>query len=584
MNPIVKLAASALPGEKKYILFAGAGVSKDAGYPTAWDLMLKTAGLLYAVGRKKIDKDVNLENWFMGSKYSKLSYSELIGEIYTKSTEQQTFLNDYLDGKEPGEAHKLITEMARRGIIRAIITTNFDHGIEKALIEKGLKLQVLSTEEELKHSEPLIHCKAIRIYKPHGNLGKGKLKNTPKDLEELDPMMEKELIKVLSEHGVIVLGYSGRDKGVQQVFRKRDYTHYPLFWIDPNQPETEMKDILELKDYTYIQSSSASKFISDYFEILDRIKDLAPDISPGPTLNELKKALENSKDTIDTLYADYLDIIYKSLEKNKPDFSSSEYPDDAIVNQIESSMDIIIKFIKASILASKFKNEKAIKTIYESFGEIYRLYTTPEGFSGYNNDLEFEGYKYLGYEMFVSFVASLIKYDNWKIIGEILRNDIFVEKSNESKYIHYTRIGQYVKALDEVRNNRLKPSRISVTADIIGNRFSDKLSILMSHYDFMQADYFLFMRSICLKESSEFLPDTWAPRSCVFLNKIPVYILKSESEKYLEKIIEASGFSEINQFIEIFKERHVEFNRFFRYREVKNPLIYFDFNRLGKLN
>lgn len=29
MNPIVKLAASALPGEKKYVLFAGAGGGKN---------------------------------------------------------------------------------------------------------------------------------------------------------------------------------------------------------------------------------------------------------------------------------------------------------------------------------------------------------------------------------------------------------------------------------------------------------------------------------------------------------------------------------------------------------------------------
>jgi NAD-dependent SIR2 family protein deacetylase len=36
MNPFVKLAATAQPGEKKFILFAGAGLSKDAGIPTAW--------------------------------------------------------------------------------------------------------------------------------------------------------------------------------------------------------------------------------------------------------------------------------------------------------------------------------------------------------------------------------------------------------------------------------------------------------------------------------------------------------------------------------------------------------------------
>jgi len=57
MNPIVKLIANALPGDKKYILFAGAGVSKDAGIPTTWELMLKTAGLLYVADNP--DKEIN---------------------------------------------------------------------------------------------------------------------------------------------------------------------------------------------------------------------------------------------------------------------------------------------------------------------------------------------------------------------------------------------------------------------------------------------------------------------------------------------------------------------------------------------
>jgi len=36
LRQLVKLIANALPGDKKYILFAGAGVSKDAGIPTNW--------------------------------------------------------------------------------------------------------------------------------------------------------------------------------------------------------------------------------------------------------------------------------------------------------------------------------------------------------------------------------------------------------------------------------------------------------------------------------------------------------------------------------------------------------------------
>lgn len=195
MNPIVKLAASALPGEKKYVLFAGAGVSKDAGIPTAWDLMLKTASLLYAADNETIDSKINLEEWFTKSKYAQMEYSELIGKLYPSYPDQQEFLKGYLDKYEIGQAHRGIAELARRGIIRAIITTNFDHYIEKALAEKGLETQVISTDEDLQNSEPLIHCKSVRIYKPHGNLGHGALRNTPKDLKKIVPFDGKRIDK-----------------------------------------------------------------------------------------------------------------------------------------------------------------------------------------------------------------------------------------------------------------------------------------------------------------------------------------------------------------------------------------------------
>lgn len=246
MNEIVKLAASALPGEKKYILFAGAGVSKDAGVPTSWDLMLKTAGLLYAADGGT-DEDINLQEWFIDSKYSKMEYSELIGQLYSTSAEQQNFLKDYLNNHEIGDAHRSIAELARLGIIRCIITTNFDHYIEKALNEKGLETQVISTEDDLIHSEPLIHCKSVRIYKPNGNLGQGALRNTPKDLEDLPVKMEEELVQIMSEHGLITLGYSGSDLNIQKVFKKAVFNHYPIFWVNPSPQVKKWKLFLNRK-------------------------------------------------------------------------------------------------------------------------------------------------------------------------------------------------------------------------------------------------------------------------------------------------------------------------------------------------
>lgn len=392
MNPIVKLAASALPGEKKYILFAGAGVSKDAGIPTTWDLLIKTASLLYATDNKDIDKTVNLEEWFKNSKYFMMVYAELIEKIYPNYPDQQTFLKNYLNNKEIGEAHRGIAEMVRRGIIRAIITTNFDHYIEKALEEKGLEPQVISTEEDLRHSEPLIHCKTVRIYKPHGDLGRGALKNTPGDLEKLSPLMEIELIKVLSEHGVIILGYSGIDKGIQNLFQKRDAHYYPLFWVNPMAPSPETETSLNLKGYSYIPCTGASQFIKDYFKLLERLDDIAPSIGSGPTISDLKANFLSVKEPVAVLYTEYLKGVLKQLEKSKPDFSKFTEYDDAIAAQIHTGLPIVYGFIEAATEAGKYGDMDSIEALYIFFGNAINSCSVPDGFSGSYRTTDFDGY------------------------------------------------------------------------------------------------------------------------------------------------------------------------------------------------
>lgn len=582
MNPIVKLAASALPGEKKYILFAGAGVSKDAGIPTAWDLMLKTAGLLHAADSDVVGPNVDLEEWFIRSEYAQMEYSELIEKIYPNYPDQQDFLKEYLNNYEVGQAHRGIAELARREIIRAVITTNFDHYIERALEEKGLVTQVISTDEDLKNSEPLIHCKSVRIYKPHGDLGHGALKNTPKDLEKLSPLMEKELTGVLGEHGVIVLGYSGRDKGIQKIFRERSYSYYPLFWVNPSPPEGEIKDTLESKDYTYIPCTGASQFIDDFLQLLERLKDLAPTIGSGPTISDLKYALSSSREPVAPLYSEYLRNMFSELERTKPDFSKFAEYDEAIVTQIKEGIPISYRFIEAALLASKYSDVDAIEAIYNFFGNTLKLYDVPDDFSGNYRSTDFDGYKFLAYEMFVSFIAALIKYDNWGIIGDILADDLFLEKKYDSKYVSFTRISSYVASLDEIRNKRLNLRRISVIGDLFKERFTkSELSQLVTHMEFLEADYFLFMRTVSHEDNLQSLWNVWCPRSCVWLDRPPSYIVKAEGKRFLGKIVKATGFEKSEEFVENFKRSHSVFTKYFSSGWKDDPLEYFDFNKIG---
>ena len=573
MNPIVKLAASALPGKKKYILFAGAGVSKDADIPTAWDLMLQTASYLYASENPESEPPDSIEDWFVKSEYAGWEYSKLMEELYPHSPEQQDFLKQQLTGYDIGEVHYGIAELARRGIIRAVVTTNFDHYIEKALQEIGIEVQVISTDEDLQNSEPLIHCKNLRIYKPHGTLGRGALKNTPRDVESLSQPMEEELTRVMSEHGLIVLGYAGRDPGIQTVFRKRQFHLYPTFWVNRERPVDEMEQILNQQEYVFVPCEGASSFIDEYLQIMERLKSMAPGARPGPQISDLRDSLQSATEPAEATFRDFLENLSRDLEKSIPDFSQYEAYDDAIIDQIQDGIPLSGQYIEACILAAKYGDQRAIKQLYHFFGLVMGLYTPSDDFSGRYTELEFDGIKFLGFEMFVGLVTALMRYDRWELLGLTLKENLFIDKERDGGYFSYPFVSRDLLGLDKVRKERLGLNRVSIQADLLKERFTQgPLSNLLSHNDFLEADYFLFTRSVCLSESPDFLFDVWAPRACLYLRRAPRFIRKAESHNYLMSILPALGFDDPDTFISTFKNTHHFFSKFFNHPAIHSPV------------
>jgi hypothetical protein len=510
-----------------------------------------------------------------------MSYSELIEKLYPTYPAQQDFLQQYLGSGKPGKVHELIAELARRGIIRAIITTNFDHYIEDALKEKGLDIQVIFTEEDLTNSEPLIQCKKVRIYKPHGDLGKGMLRNAPADLERLPQQIEDELVRDLTEHGVMVLGYSGRDKDMQRVFERRNYNYYQLFWINPKPPEGEMKNILESKGYEYIECTGASQFLESFFDLLERVNEIAPPIGSGPTVFDLENAFYSNKIVVVALFSDFLARIFKDLEQTKPDFSKFAEMDDAIVDQIKKGLQISYDFISAGLLAIKYNNLEVIKAIYNSFGNFLKLYKPPT--TGSYRLIDYDGFKFLTYEMFVSFIVGLIKYERWEVIDDLLSADLFVDKGYDSGYKSFARVSEGMQSLDEIRNKRLLLKKASVVTEFIKSRFSEsKLFELITFKEFVEADYFLFVRSVCnVKDINDFY-NIWYPQSFLYLKWVPKYIAMAESKAFLDKLSKAVGFDNSEEFKVKFKERHGKIIKYSAWGlPWDDPLRNYDFDKLG---
>ena len=360
------------------------------------------------------------------------------------------------------------------------------------------------------------------------------------------------------------------------------------------------KSIDELKEKVDRQITKIIKEIFIYPKSVDNnyplyelseLKDLKKQNKQhNPLLNKpLPSTLENilqPKDMAEIVCSEFLDNVYHNLKLLKPEFSQyQDNFDEAIIKQINNALSINYSFIKVTLLVSKTKNLELIKTIYNYFGKFLKLYETPEGFSGSYSKYEFDGFKFIIYEIFVAFIASLIKYNNWEIIAELLNYDLFVEKNNKG-FVSFPIINQGNYSLDIFRNQRLKLQRISVMSDILKDRFTNSdFSKLLTHRDFMEADYFLFLWSIYNQEqlkNTSFSGNLWCPISCVWFHEIPRYIIKCESKSFLNQFARSLNLKN-NEDLKILLE-----GCFAKYKEcfrggifIDNPLAGFDLNILG---
>jgi hypothetical protein len=75
---------------------------------------------------------------------------------------------DVLDGVATNVNHRALAELAARGALRAIVTTNFDTLIERAFRERGVALQVFAKTQDFERPPPFEHCV---LYKIHGTVG-----------------------------------------------------------------------------------------------------------------------------------------------------------------------------------------------------------------------------------------------------------------------------------------------------------------------------------------------------------------------------------------------------------------------------
>ena len=140
IEPLLSLAITIHSNKGCYAVLLGSGVSRSAGIPTGWEVILDLARRLARLRNEDCEPDPAA--WFKAKFAQDPNYADLLDQLAKSPTERSQLLRSYFEPspeereegrKQPTPAHRAIAQLARLGFVKVIVTTNFDKLMERAL-------------------------------------------------------------------------------------------------------------------------------------------------------------------------------------------------------------------------------------------------------------------------------------------------------------------------------------------------------------------------------------------------------------------------------------------------------------------
>lgn len=136
------------------------------------------------------------------------AFSDLI--VRSFASDGYFSLLDILDSDQTNLNHRALAELAKRGILRVIVTTNFDTLIERAFKEAQLPLQVITAANA---ETAITHESGTVLLKIHGSVtdSNSLVDTVSQKIRGLSRPIRSHLEQLFQQYHVLVLGYSGAD-------------------------------------------------------------------------------------------------------------------------------------------------------------------------------------------------------------------------------------------------------------------------------------------------------------------------------------------------------------------------------------
>jgi hypothetical protein len=286
IDPILSLAISVQSNPGVYMLLLGSGVSRAAGIPTGWEVVLDLIRRLAQLKGEESNPDP--AEWYRQTFGEEPDYSRLLDEVAKSPAERQQLLRTYFEPTEeereeglklPTAAHRAVASLVAKGYVKVVLTTNFDRLLEKALEAEGVTPMVIDTTDRLSGAMPIVHsmCTVIKV---HGDYLDARIRNTPQELESYPVEIDRLLDRVFDEFGLIVCGWSAEwDTALRAGIERCSTRRFSTYWSTFGEPAPAAKSLVAHRRGQILKISGADAFFG---ELLEKVESLESLRSPHP--------------------------------------------------------------------------------------------------------------------------------------------------------------------------------------------------------------------------------------------------------------------------------------------------------------
>jgi Tfp pilus assembly protein PilF len=246
--------------DSKFVFFIGAGCSVSSGIPAAGPLV---KSWLPRLKRLKTGDERNYEEWVKG-KYPNYEedkaaqfYGRVIEDRFFTADERQGEIERLTEGKDPGFGYAVLAQLTTHPSCghhcNVILTVNFDDLIADAQYLYTHKKPLVIYHDTLAGFVRVTRTRPL-VIKVHGD-ARLEPKNIERETEELAEDVKKVLRALLSEMGLIFIGYGGNDEGLATIFKELPTGALPwgIYWIGGRIPEGEMGKWLQEREAIWVK-------------------------------------------------------------------------------------------------------------------------------------------------------------------------------------------------------------------------------------------------------------------------------------------------------------------------------------------